>query len=165
VRRFYLDACDLAKRYYPEKGSTLLDHLFAQAHPDRFVLFNVGIAEVVSILVRRRNAGILPAAAFAQAMINLQGDITSPAQVQKLAADDALVNTAIPLIEQYSVNSTDGIILRSALDPAVQLRAGGDDLTLVASDQRLLKAAQAEGLSTFDSETQTQPDLDALLGP
>jgi len=27
----------------------------------------------------------------------------------------------------------------------------------------LLKAARAEGLLTFDPETQTQPDLDALL--
>jgi predicted nucleic acid-binding protein len=165
VRRFYLDASALAKRNYPEKGSTLMDYLFAQAHPDRFVLFNVGIAEVVSVLVRRRNAGVMPAAAFAQAMINLEGEITSAVQVQKLAADDALVSTSIPLIEQHSVNSTDGIVLRSALDLAFQLRAGGDDLTLVASDQRLLKAAQAESLSTFDPETQTQTDLDALLGP
>jgi hypothetical protein len=35
----------------------------------------------------------------------------------------------------------------------------------VASDQRLLRAAQAEGLLTFDPEVQSQVELDVLLGP
>ena len=165
MRFFYLDASALAKRYARETGTPLLNHLFAHAPLDRLIVFNVSIAEVASVLVRKRNAGKVPAAAFAQAMINLAGEITNHAQVRKLTADNTLVNAAIPLIEQHSVNSTDGIILRSALDLAVQLRAASDDLTLVASDQRLLKAAQAEGLSTFDPGTQTQADLDALLGP
>jgi len=43
------------------------------------------------------------------------------------------------------------------------LRAGGNDLVLVAADHRLLKAARAEGVLAFDPEAQTQPDLDALL--
>jgi hypothetical protein len=43
------------------------------------------------------------------------------------------------------------------------LRARGDDLVLVASDQRLLRAAQVEGLLVFKPETQTTTDLDALL--
>jgi hypothetical protein len=46
-----------------------------------------------------------------------------------------------------------------------QLRAGGDDLVLVASARRLVQAGQAEGLTTFYPETQTQADLDALLAP
>jgi len=36
-------------------------------------------------------------------------------------------------------------------------------LVLVTSDQRLLRAAQAEGVLTFDPTTQTESDLDALL--
>ena len=40
----------------------------------------------------------------------------------------------------------------------------GDDLVLVTSDQRLLRAAQVEGVLTFNPETQTEGDLDALLG-
>jgi len=46
-----------------------------------------------------------------------------------------------------------------------QLHSIGNQLVLVSSDQRLLKAAQAEGLFTFDPETQSQADLDALLAP
>jgi hypothetical protein len=38
-----------------------------------------------------------------------------------------------------------------------------DDLVLVASDQRLLRAAQAEGLLTFDPERQDKADLGVVL--
>jgi hypothetical protein len=51
------------------------------------------------------------------------------------------------------------------LDLAAPYRASGDDLVLFSSDQRLLRAAQAEGLLTFNPETQVQTTLDTLLGP
>jgi hypothetical protein len=55
-------------------------------------------------------------------------------------------------------------VLRTALDLALIKRSIGDDLVVVASDQRLLRAAQAEGLP-FDPETQSQADLAVLLQP
>ena len=64
-----------------------------------------------------------------------------------------------------SINATDGIVLRVAMDIAQHLRASGDDLVLVSSDQRLLRSAQAEGLIAFDPETQDQVSLAALVGP
>ena len=36
-------------------------------------------------------------------------------------------------------------------------------IVVVTSDKRLLKACQAEGLTIFDPETQSQADLDALI--
>ena len=56
-------------------------------------------------------------------------------------ADNALVTAALPLIEAHSINGTDSIILRSALDLATHLHTDGKGLVRVASDQRLLKAA------------------------
>ncbi len=53
----------------------------------------------------------------------------------------------------------------SALAIARKLRTSGDDLVLVASDQRLLRAARSEGLVTFNPETQNQAALAALVGP
>jgi hypothetical protein len=52
-----------------------------------------------------------------------------------------------------------------ALGLAQYLRNRGDDLVLVASDLRLLVAAQAEGLFTFNPETQGQAALATLVGP
>ena len=62
---FFLDASALAKRSVVEVGTSLVDHLFNHAAIDRMILLNLGFAEVVSILVRRRNAGILTAGTFA----------------------------------------------------------------------------------------------------
>lgn len=160
---FYLDASALAKRYTPEIGTPVVNHLFTQTTPDRFYVFNIGLAEVVSILVRNRNTSRLTVADFSQALINVGAEVTNAADFKKLAADDLLVSAALPLIVAYSINATDGVILRSALNLAAQLQANSEDLVLVTSDKRLLKAAQAEGMLTFNPETQLESDLDALL--
>ncbi len=67
------------------------------------------------------------------------------------------------LIRQHSINSTDALILKCALDKAAGLRVDGDDLVLVSSDLRLIRAAKAEGLLTFNPETDDQATLDALI--
>ncbi|HJT78509.1 MAG TPA: type II toxin-antitoxin system VapC family toxin [Gemmataceae bacterium] len=165
LRFFYLDASALGKRYAPEVGTPLLNHLFTSVPADRLYVFNVGMAEVASVLVRKRNAGHLIAADFARAMANFGTEIVQAASVNKVTADNDLVTAALPLIETRSINGTDAILLRSALDLAAFLRTVGQDLVLVASDQRLLRAAQTEGLTTFDPEREGQTVLDALLVP
>ena len=72
---------------------------------------------------------------------------------------------AAPHIERHSINATDAIVLHATLGLAQFLRVNGDDLAIVASDQRLLRAAKAEGLDTFDPETQDQATLSKLIGP
>jgi len=123
------------------------------------------MAEVLSLLVRKKNAGRLSAAAFAQALTDFGAEIVTSTTLRKLVAGNALVTSALPFIEVYSINATDAILLRLALNLATRLRAAGNDLILMASDQRLLRAAQAEGLLTFDPQIQSQVELDALLGP
>jgi predicted nucleic acid-binding protein len=165
VRFFFLDASALAKRYALEVGTPLINHLLTSVPLNRLYLFNVGIAEVQSLLVRKKNAGLLLPADYSQALVELGAEIVYSKMVPKLVAGNALVPTALPLIEAHSINATDAIVLRLALNTAIRLRIVGHDLIVVASDQRLLRAAQAEGLLTFNPETQSQVDLDALLGP
>src|SRR5262249_7930367 len=147
------DASALAKRYAPEPGTPLVNHLFARVPLDRMTLLNVGMAEVVSVLVRKRNAGGISHPAFSQALVDIGVEIMRSPVVGKVVADDAVVTAALPLLEKHALNATDSLVLRSALDLAAHLRSGGDDVVLVSSDQRLLRAAQAEGLLTFDPET------------
>jgi predicted nucleic acid-binding protein len=165
VRFFFLDASALAKRYNPEVGTPLTNHLLTSVPLDRLYLFNVGIAEVMSVLVRKKNAGQLSAADYSQALVEFGTEIVSSRMVRKVVADNAVVTAALSLIEVHSINGTDAIVLRLALNLAPRLRATGHDVVLVASDQRLLRAAQAEGLLTFNPEVQTRVELDALLGP
>jgi predicted nucleic acid-binding protein len=161
---FYLDASSLAKRYVPENGSPHVHALLDSVPADRFYLLNVGVGEVVSILVRKRNAGTISAAYFRQALLNFESEIVHATEVTKVSVTNRLAFAAYPLVEVHSINSTDAITLKSALTVARRLRAAGDDLVLVASDQRLLRTAQAEGLSTFDPERQDQTTLAAFLG-
>jgi len=161
----YLDASALAKRYVPETGSPAVEHLFRRVPTSQLAVLSVGLAEVMSILVRKRNLGRLTAALFRQAVSDASAEVGTASPVRLVTVDGALAQRAFHLIDQYSINSTDAILLRSALDLAAPLRARGDDLLLVASDRRLLKASQAEGLATFDPEAQSPADLDAFLGP
>jgi predicted nucleic acid-binding protein len=165
MRFFFLDGSALAKRFVAETGSSLLDHLFDQVDADRLAVLNVGVAEVVSILVRRKNAGTLSATTFAQALLQLGHEVIHATQLPKLEPTNSLVIAALIHIQNHSVNATDAIVLHAALGLAQLRRNRGDDLILVASDLRLLRAAQAEGLGTFDPETQDQAALAQLVGP
>jgi len=125
----------------------------------------VGYTEVASVLKRRQNAGRLTPLMYHQALDKLRLEIGPASPIRLVAMDGILADAAIDMVDRHSVNSTDAALLRSALDLAAPLRAAGDDILVVASDLRLLRAAKAEGLATFNPETQSAADLDALLGP
>ena len=165
MNSFFLDGSALAKRYVTEPGTLVLDLLLANVSPDRLVVLNVGFAEVVSILVRRKNAGTLSSATLAQALIHLGQEIIHAPTLRKVEPTNALVIAALTHIENHSINATDAIVLHAALGLTQHFRVRGDDLVLVASDQRLLRAAQVEGLGTFNPESQDQAALAALMGP
>jgi predicted nucleic acid-binding protein len=162
---FLLDASALVKRYTLETGAALVDHLFARATTARLMCVMVGAAEVVAALVRKRNRGLITPAIFTATLAQFSYEVLNAVGFAKLPSDNALILASIRLVIKYGINSTDAIVLHSALTVAAQARALGNHLVLVTSDQRLLKAAQAEGLLTFDPETQDQAALDALLGP
>jgi predicted nucleic acid-binding protein len=160
-----MDASALAKRYVPETGSPLVDAILDNVAGDRIYLRNIGAGEVVSILVRRKNAGVISAASFGQVLLTFEAEIVRSAAINKLPVNNRLATSSFSLIVTHSINSTDAVTLKSALAIARKLRAGGGDLVLVASDQRLLRAAQAEGLSTFNPEIQDQAALAGFVGP
>ncbi len=160
---FYLDASALAKRYGLEEGSVLVDKIFVQVPPQRLCILNIGLGEVVSVLVRKRNAGIISQPSFDQAMARFEAEIVDGADIMRMPVTRRLVTSSFPLITAHSINVTDALVLKSALAIARRLRRGGDDLVLVASDQRLLRAAQAEALTTFDPEAQNESALAQLV--
>jgi predicted nucleic acid-binding protein len=165
MHSFYLDASALAKRYVPENGSPLVDDILDKVPGERIYVLNVGAGEVVSILVRKRNAGVITDAYFGQVLVDFETEIVRSADINKLPISNRLATSSFSLIVAHSINATDAITLRSALAIAQKVRVSGDDLVLAASDLRLLRAAQAEGLKTFNPESQDHAALTALLGP
>jgi hypothetical protein len=123
----------------------------------------LGAAEVAAALVRKRNGNRITPAMFAASMTQLRSEAIDAAAVTILPADNPLINRSVPLSEIHAINATDAVLLRAVIDAATQLRTFGNDLVLLESDLRLLRAAQSEGLLTFNPETETEADLDALL--
>jgi predicted nucleic acid-binding protein len=165
VKAFYLDASAHAKRYVPEKGSAQIDAILDTLPSGRIFMLNISAGEIMSILVRKRNSGFLTNFEFGQALANFDAEIFRATRVSKASVTSRLVRSSLPLILAHSINSSDALALHSALAIARRLRRAGDDLVLVASDRRLLRAAQAEGLTTFNPESQDQAALAALIQP
>ncbi|MBX9580606.1 MAG: type II toxin-antitoxin system VapC family toxin [Gemmataceae bacterium] len=159
----YFDASALSKRYVRERGSAEVDPIFARVPPHRMRVPAVGTGEVVSVLVRRRNARTLSPAAYTVAQAQFRAEILFGPAVVKTPADEAVVDRSVAFNEQYSVNATDALILRTALDLKAVLAPAGGDVLLVASDRQLLTAATAEGLPTFDPERPPAADFDAAF--
>lgn len=157
---FYFDASALAKRYTDEVGSDKIDFFFDNVPLERLLCLTLGAIEVFWICVRKRNDSRITSHQFERATTHLRHEvINNQLGFKTIMVPDSLVWDSIRLIETHSLNSVDAMVLRSALDMAMELRSTGDTLVLVASDQRLLRAARTEGLQIFNPETDSQQIL------
>lgn len=162
---FLFDGSALVKHYVPEPGTALVHYLFARASRGRLMCLMLGAAETAAALVRKKNRGAIDSTMFLSATARLKAEVLDPPDFLKVPSDNPLILASMRFLDRHAINATDAVVLEAALQLAVPTRAAGNDLVLVACDRRLLRAAQAEGLLTFDPENQTQAELDALLGP
>lgn len=160
---FFFDASAVAKRYIAELGSELIDYLLENVRPQQCRALLIGAGEVLSILVRRRNAGILTNPDYQQAVVEFRHEVVDSHEFLLATAEDHLVRASFGLIDKHSLNATDAVVLQAAVAIARSLTAEDDHLVFVAADARLLRAAAAEGLVTFNPETDTQQRLDQLI--
>ena len=159
----YFDASALVKRYSSEDGTELVNELFHRLPVEQMTCAVIGILEIISVLVRKRNDGRLSAKLFAQAMVELNQEIIEDEAFSIASVDDALVLSALDLIAQYNINATDAVILRSCLNLQQVLQDQEHRLVLWSCDKRLLRAAQDEGVDVFDPEVETKVQLQILL--
>lgn len=157
---FLIDAGAVAKRYVTELGSPNVIALVNQVGADRLLVLELGIVEVVSIFVRKRNQGILSPALYEEALAQFELEIAHHLEVEKLSADSQVIVAAIELVQKHSLNATDAVLLRLALDLSATLRSEDNDLVVVSSDKRLLRSCVAENLQVFNPEV----DDSAVLG-
>ncbi len=157
---FYFDASGLVKRYTEEVGSDKVDFLFQNVPLNRLMCLAIGAAEVFSICVRKKNDGRITEQHFEQAVGYLDYEVINiESDFETVPAQNVLIWESISLMDTHSINSVDAILLCSALDIAAGLRNENDELVLIASDQRLLRAAQTEGLLCFNPEADSQQVL------
>ena len=157
---FYFDASGLVKRYAEEVGGDKVDFLFQNVPLNRLMCLAIGAAEVFSICVRKRNDGRITRHHFEQAVGYLDYEVINiESDFETVPAQNVLIWESIGLMDTHSINSVDAILLCSALDIANNLRDEGNEIVLIALDQRLLRAAQTEELLCFNPETDSQQML------
>lgn len=162
MNHFILDASALVKRYVTEPGTPCLNVIMRQVGTDRRHCVSISALETLSIIVRARNGGRLPARQADAALALFHGE-TFGGGVQIIPARNDVVFGAAPLLQRHNINSADAVLLRAALDLRAALRENEHDLILVASDERLLRAADRERFPAFDPETEDTTSLDNLI--
>lgn len=156
----FWDASELAKQYAPEIGHPTALALFAHRPTPRMVTTPWGYMETYSLLLRKRNGGILSSASFASATSALRNDMIILPQFRLLTVTDAAILAGITHIQKHSLNSTDAALLATLLRYA---RTTGETCALVAADTRFCRAAQAEGLAAINPEVVPAADVSAFL--
>lgn len=154
------DASALAKRYSPERGSDTVDSLFETIPAPQMVATVIGYAEAYSLLLRKRNRSDISEEAFRAAKTALRDEVTGRDSFDLLTVDDAAVFSGIALIEQHNINATDAAILALFLRFA---RLFTPPCVVVAADERLIRAAEAEGLKTMNPELVAAADVPDIL--
>ena len=156
----FWDASGLAKRYTEETGRFTVNAIFAEVNPEEMYVTPLGYSETYSILIRKHNSGLLSTPAFWAAANALRSEIIGEADFGLLSITDALIFSSLSLIGAHNINSADAAILSTYLQFQ---RTSTTPCLLVASDKRLLRAAQAEGLNSLNPEEIAPANVVGLL--
>ena len=156
------DASALVKRYYLEIGTQTVAALWSTPRL-RMLSTYIGYVETAAILQRRRNGGYLANSEYLNARALLNREVFNSAHFALLSITDASYLNGMALTERHNINSTDAAILSTLLDYSTDPSSATDPCVLVASDQRLLRAAASEGMLTLNPETLSVTDVPAFV--
>ncbi|MCP4659579.1 MAG: type II toxin-antitoxin system VapC family toxin [bacterium] len=159
----YFDASALVKRYAEEAGTPLVNEIFHTLPRTAIACSVIAISEITASLVRKKNDGRIQERYFKEAGSRLHHEFIQDSEVLVTSVQDHLILASLPLIEQYNINATDALILRSVLDIIEGLRDQGQDLFFVTSDKRLIRAIEAEGISVCDPEVASLADVQRIV--
>jgi predicted nucleic acid-binding protein len=144
---YYADSSALIKRHVYEAGTAWFRALVDPTAGNVIITARISMVEVYSALNRRQRAAGLNAADYAHIATDFATICATEYQFVELTAP--VVERAKLLLERHPLRAYDAVQLASALLTHDTLQAIGlPPLVLLAADDRLLAAAQAEGLAT-----------------
>ena len=155
------DASALAKRYTLETGSATADAVFASHPMPQMVTTFLSYAETFSLLLRKHNRGDISLSLFSSAISALQAETLNSQDFNLLSMNDGDILRGVEFVRRYNINSSDAAILAAYLRFSHSQMLGASPCFLVASDKRLLRAADAEGLATLNPEIVLPADVPA----
>ena len=135
----YLDTSALVKRYVQESGSSQVRALFA--HGRSVAVCRITYAELAATIARLARDGVIDDEARDSIFDRLDEDF---AWMSVCDVRSRLLKTVPALVSRVALRGYDAVQLAAALS----LKGEGLPLTFWTSDDRLARAASAEGLRT-----------------
>jgi predicted nucleic acid-binding protein len=162
VIRLLWDASALATRYVAEPGSQTVNALFLALAPAQMATTIMSYSETYTALIRKHNQGVVTRTTLLGAQAALRNEVIDHPDFVILGLEFDDILDGIDLINRHNLNSTDAAILQALLKHAYPMHPAVVSV-LVASDQRLLRAAKAEGLEVLNPESVPAADVPAFL--
>ena len=147
---FFLDTSVLVKRYAPEFGSAWVATISDAASGHTILLAEITLVEVAAALAAKaRIPGGLTTAERDAALSTFLQDCRH--RYLLVGSDRPTLDLAVDLTQRHALRGYDAVQLATAhLANSDCVTRGVPPLTFISSDQDLLKAALAEGLTIDD---------------
>jgi predicted nucleic acid-binding protein len=144
---FYIDTSALVKRYRTEQGTGVVEALLSDPRPeDRFFLSFLSIIELTSGVLRLARGRQLREETAREILARFRGDIRTFFRIWPL--NEEVAADALSQVEEHRLRSADALHLATA--QRIASLASGATVVMVSSDQELLDATHAAGLTTLD---------------
>jgi len=137
----FLDTSALVKRYHTELGADKIKTLFAD--PDNtFFISQIALVEIASAFQRRKTRGEMNPESLTHALERFDADVLNSLAVVEINRE--LIDQARSLVLSNNLRALDALQLASALGTK------SESLVFISADERLVQAAQANGLSVLN---------------
>jgi uncharacterized protein len=143
---YYLDTSALVKLYVRESGTERLLRLAARSKNHRFAMLSLTRVEMHSAIRRREREGDIDAAVADQLLGQFEQHLES--RFIKQVLNDSLIDLATSFVNRHALRAYDAVQLAGCL--ILKENSSSDEPSFVCSDQRLLQAAENEGLACLD---------------
>jgi predicted nucleic acid-binding protein len=145
---YFLESSALVKLFIAEKGSERVIHLVETSEDAMKIASSLAQIEVRSAIRRRQRGGDITPINANSALNQLELEWR---RLIEHPLTSAVVSHALAIVDRQFLRSLDAVQLATAI--AAQSSAPrGQQITFVCVDERLLKAAQAEGLRILNPE-------------
>ena len=143
---YYVDTSALIKRYVDEVGSDWLRATLNVHPPPSIIVVHLIIVEMTSALTRRIREDTLTPTDYVQVQNAFRADCLNEYEMVTAVGD--IIDQANRLLEKHPLRAYDAVHLAAAVVANQQLLAHGfTPLIFLSADDRLNKAATAEGLA------------------
>ncbi len=157
---YYLDASALLKRYVKEIGTEVMDSLLGEkTTSDAFTTSMLAVLEINASFRRLQKGRLISQRMMERSLIGFWRDVL--AFEHRIPLTDVILDAVLDVVATHALRAGDAIHLASVLEVQALSRATDQPLVVFSSDNELLAACQAEGISTLNPEDSDA--MDSLL--